>query len=123
MRTFDGLHFYPKTIDELIFSCTLYEMASEMDSTYFPYLAPKILKTDQKTLRKDIAMLKDVYSHLFSNLENWFSIKLEDESIVFDAEQVSLKRLLHQKDPSELLYLIETILIVAVKGDNKDSMI
>ena len=65
-------------------------------------------------------MLKEVYSNLLSNLENWFSIKLEDESIIFDAEQISLKRLLSQKDTSELLYLIETILIVAVKGDNKD---
>jgi hypothetical protein len=55
-----------------------------------------------------------------TNLENWFSIKLEEESIVFDAEQICLKRLLSQKDSSELLYLIETILIVAVKGDNKD---
>ena len=123
VRTFDGLHFYPRTTEELIFSCALYEMASEMDSTYFPYLAPKILKMDQKSLRKDLAVLKDVYGKLFANMENWFSIKLEEESIIFDAEQISLKRLLHQKDPSELLFLIETILIVAVKGDNKDSMI
>ena len=67
-----------------------------------------------------MTVLKEVYSNLLSNLENWFSIKLEDESIIFDAEQISLKRLLSQKDTSELLYLIETILIVAVKGDNKD---
>lgn len=70
-----------------------------------------------------MTVLKEVYSNLLSNLENWFSIKLEDESIIFDAEQISLKRLLSQKDTSELLYLIETILIVAVKGDNKDRMI
>jgi hypothetical protein len=70
-----------------------------------------------------MTVLKEVYSNLLSNLENWFSIKLEDESIIFDAEQISLKRLLSQKDTSELLYLIETILIVAVKGDNKDQMI
>jgi hypothetical protein len=70
-----------------------------------------------------MTVLKEVYSNLLSNLENWFSIKLEDESIIFDAEQISFKRLLSQKDTSELLYLIETILIVAVKGDNKDQMI
>jgi hypothetical protein len=81
------------------------------------------LKLEYKILRKDMTVLKEVYSNLLSNLENWFSIKLEDESIIFDAEQISLKRLLSQKDTSELLYLIETILIVAVKGDNKDQMI
>lgn len=81
------------------------------------------MKLEYKILRKDMTVLKEVYSNLLSNLENWFSIKLEDESIIFDAEQISLKRLLSQKDTSELLYLIETILIVAVKGDNKDRMI
>ena len=57
------------------------------------------------------------------NIENWFSIKMDEERIYFDSEMISIKRLLGRKDVSELLYLIEYILIIAVKGDNKDLMI
>ena len=60
---------------------------------------------------------------MLTNLENWFAIKMEDENIVFDSEMISVKRLLGRCDKSELLFLIEYILIVAVKGENKDIMI
>jgi hypothetical protein len=56
-------------------------------------------------------------------LEGWFAIKMEDESIFFDSEMISVKRLLEKQDINELLYLIEFILIVAVKGEKKDEMI
>ena len=41
----------------------------------------------------------------------------------FDGEVISLKRLLDRQNVSELLYLVEFILIVAVKGEKKDEMI
>ena len=46
VRTFDTLHFFPKTLKELINSFTLYEMLTEMDTTYFPYLDRRLLKID-----------------------------------------------------------------------------
>lgn len=48
---------------------------------------------------------------------------MEDESMYFDGEVISLKRLLDRQNVSELLYLVEFILIVAVKGEKKDEMI
>lgn len=46
VRTFDSLHFIPKNFTELIYSFTLYEMLTEMDATFFPYLDLKLLKLD-----------------------------------------------------------------------------
>ena len=103
-------------MDELIYSFALYSMLTEIDSTYFPALDPKLLKLDWKTLRKDPCKLTDVYNLLLTNLESWFSIKMEQETI-FDSEMISVKRLLRKGDQNELLFLIEFILIVAVKGD------
>lgn len=113
---------YPTNLDELVNSFTLYQMMTEMDATFFPMLPPQLLKLDSASLRKDKGKLKEVYDRLLSNLENWFSAKMENE-INFDSEQISLKRLFNKNDTSELLFLLEYILIVAVKGEGKDNMI
>jgi hypothetical protein len=59
---------------------------------------------------------------LLTNLENWFAIKMDDQA-VFDSEMISLKRMLRRADPSELLFLLEKILVVAIKGDMQETMI
>lgn len=112
---FDSLYFHPKTLDELVYSFTLYTMMSEMDPVSFPMLSPKLLKIDQKNLRKDTHQLKEIYNKMLVQLELWFATNMENETI-FDSEMISLKRLLGRNDRSELFFLIEFILIVAVKG-------
>lgn len=78
---------------------------------------------EQRLIAKSMEILKDVYGQMMTCLEGWFAIKMEDEQIFFDSEMISVKRLLEKQDLSELLYLIEFILIVAVKGEKKDEMI
>ena len=86
VRKFDSLHFYPKSLDELIYSFTLYEMLTEMDSFYFKPLSPKELKIDVRTLRKDLATLKEVYDKMLVCIENWFTVGFDDGALVFDSE-------------------------------------
>jgi len=122
VTTFEELSFKPMSLDELILSGSFYQMLSEIDPTYFPHLNPKIVKREPQKLAQDITVLKSIYTKLLKNLENWFAVKLDD-TIIFDAEMISLKRLIGQKDPSELLFLTEYILIVACRGERKDLMI
>lgn len=123
VRQFDSLHFYPKSLEELIYSFALYEMLTEMDSFYFQPLTPKQLKIDVRTLRKDPSALKEVYDKMLICLENWFAVGLGEGSLVFDSEQISTKRLLGKGDISELYFLVETVLVVAVKGEAKEKVI
>lgn len=78
---------------------------------------------EPRLIAKSTDIVKDVYNQMMNCLEGWFAIKMEDESIFFDSEMISVKRLLEKQDINELLYLIEFILIVAVKGEKKDEMI
>jgi hypothetical protein len=78
----------------MIYSFTLYEMLIEIDSMYFQPLSPKQLKIDVRTLKNDVDALKEVYDKMLISLENWFAVSLDDNSLVFDSEQISIKRLL-----------------------------
>jgi hypothetical protein len=77
----------------MIYSFTLYEMLTEIDSMYFQPLSPKQLKIDVRTLKNDVDALKEVYDKMLISLENWFAVSLDDNSLVFDSEQISIKRL------------------------------
>ena len=92
-------------------------MLSEMDPTYFPHLDPKLVKMSQNFFGKNQTLLFDIYKKMLISIENWFQIKMDEESIHFDSELVSIKRIIGKKDISEFLFLIEYILIIAVKGD------
>lgn len=78
----------------MIYSFTLYEMLTEIDSMYFQPLSPKQLKIDVRTLKNDVDALKEVYDKMLISLENWFAVSLDDNSLVFDSEQINIKRLL-----------------------------
>lgn len=122
VKTFDEIKLHPTNLDELVHSFSLYMMLSEMDPAFFPALPIKLQKMEPATLRRDKAKLKDVYDSLLANLENWFACNMENE-INFDSEQISLKRLFNPDDCSELLFLLEYILIVCINGEKKDAMI
>ena len=78
----------------MIYSFTLYEMLTEIDSMNFQPLSPKQLKIDVRTLKNEVDALKEVYDKMLISLENWFAVSLDDNSLVFDSEQISIKRLL-----------------------------
>ena len=95
----------------------------EIEPLIFPPLPPSLLSKDPNCLTLDNKRLRAIYKELFTQIEQWFRIKIPDEDQYFDSEMINVKRLIDGQDISELLVLTEYILVIVVRGESKDKMI